>query len=152
MWAKSAIISVLMLFVPLASLDVSTMAFPRTQVGVTEADGLTAVLTTDATITISSIAISGTNAADFSIAATDIKLFPNGAQSPAGTNCDGGFDANHGCILFVTFTPSQRGPRSATLTITSDASNSPQTISLSGIGIGISIMGATTLRGQAVVR
>jgi len=39
------------------------------------------------------------------------------------------------CTINVTFTPQGVGPRKANLTITDNASNSPQTISLAGSGI-----------------
>ena len=51
-------------------------------------------------------------------------------------NC--GFNAPLGpgvtCPIVVAFTPTAPGPRSATLVIVDNASNSPQTVSLSGVG------------------
>jgi hypothetical protein len=41
---------------------------------------------------------------------------------------------NGTCTISVYFTPSTSGARSATLTITDDASNSPQSVALSGVG------------------
>jgi hypothetical protein len=38
------------------------------------------------------------------------------------------------CPIVVTFTPLAAGARTATITITDNASNSPQTVSLSGTG------------------
>jgi hypothetical protein len=39
------------------------------------------------------------------------------------------------CVISVTFSPQHPGPRSETLTITDNASNSPQVISITGTGI-----------------
>jgi hypothetical protein len=39
------------------------------------------------------------------------------------------------CAVNVTFTPTASGPRTGTLTVTSNANNSPSTVSLSGTGI-----------------
>ena len=44
--------------------------------------------------------------------------------------------ANASCTINVTFTPTGTGKRSATLTVTDNAGNSPQTADLSGTGIG----------------
>ncbi|MFN8512851.1 MAG: choice-of-anchor D domain-containing protein [Chloroflexia bacterium] len=65
-------------------------------------------------------ALGGTNPADFahSNGCTGATLLPG--QS---------------CTIQVTFTPSAVGPRSATLTVTDNASGSPQVITLTGVGI-----------------
>ena len=66
-------------------------------------------------------AISGANAADFAIA--------------SGTTCTNGASvaANSSCVINITFTPSATGSAGpAALTITDDAGNSPQTVSLTG--------------------
>jgi hypothetical protein len=47
--------------------------------------------------------------------------------------CNGPYAANASCVITLTFTPLAAGQRSAILTITDDASNSPQTIQVSGI-------------------
>ena len=74
--------------------------------------------TGSATLNISSIAASG----DFA-PATSTK--PCGSTLAAGANC----------IIKVTFTPTQLGTRTGNITITDNASNSPQTVPLSGTGI-----------------
>src|SRR5256885_16904400 len=43
--------------------------------------------------------------------------------------------ANGTCTINVTFSPTATGSRSATLTVTDNASNSPQTAGVSGTGI-----------------
>jgi hypothetical protein len=71
-------------------------------------------------LTISTATIGGTNADDFTTSAdtcTGAMVAPNGA-----------------CTINVTFTPSAEGSRSASLTFTDNASNSPQAVSLTGTG------------------
>jgi hypothetical protein len=50
-------------------------------------------------------------------------------------NCGTSLAAEGSCDLFITFTPPSAGPFTGTVTITDDASDSPQTINLSGTGI-----------------
>jgi hypothetical protein len=70
-------------------------------------------------VTINSIGLTGTNAADFS------QTNECGSSLAAGANCS----------LTVTFTPSQLGPRSASITITDSTLGSPHSVSLSGVGL-----------------
>jgi len=49
-------------------------------------------------------------------------------------NCGTGLAALGTCQVLVSFTPTNSGPQSGTLTITDSAPNSPQTISLTGTG------------------
>jgi poly(3-hydroxybutyrate) depolymerase len=74
-------------------------------------------------VTISSIAIAGGNAP------TDYAWGGNCPISPATLS------AGKSCSIPVIFTPSAIGSRTATLTITDSASNSPQSITLSGNGV-----------------
>jgi hypothetical protein len=71
----------------------------------------------NATLHISSVTPGGNNTADFSNASGTCA----GAIAPAGT-----------CSLSVTFVPLAAGQRTETLTITDDASDSPQVINVSG--------------------
>ncbi len=82
---------------------------------------LTETLTNTATtpVTITSIAINGLNATEF----TQI------------TTCGGSLAAAASCAINVTFTPAQNGPRSAALTIVDDTAGSPHSLSLNGMGI-----------------
>jgi YD repeat-containing protein len=50
-------------------------------------------------------------------------------------NCGGSLPAASSCTIGVTFTPTTTGSRTGTLTVTDNASNSPQTTSLTGTGI-----------------
>lgn len=87
-----------------------------------------------ATLNISSIGFAGLNPGDFS-------------QS---NNCGTTLAISATCTVSVTFTPAAIGSRSASLSIVSDASNSPNTASVTGTGIitlnslnGASLNGAT---------
>ena len=51
------------------------------------------------------------------------------------TSCGASLAAGASCTISVTFTPTATGSRTGTLTITDSASNSPQTVSLSGTGV-----------------
>jgi len=75
-------------------------------------------------LTISSIAISGGNApGDYALdAGGDCPLSPKTLA------------AGKYCSIPVTFTPSALGNRTATLTVADDATNSPQTVALTGTG------------------
>ncbi|MBZ5564287.1 MAG: choice-of-anchor D domain-containing protein [Acidobacteriia bacterium] len=79
-------------------------------------------------LTISSIAIAGTNAADYA------QMNTCGAALEAGANC----------AINVTFTPSAEGSSTATLTVTDSAPGSPHTLSLSGTGTGPDLSVAVT--------
>ena len=83
----------------------------------------TATLTNSGTANLSNIstAISGTNAADFTISADGC----SGVLLPADSSCS----------VSVTFTPKAKGLRAATLSITDNALGSPQTASLTGVGV-----------------
>src|ERR1039457_957496 len=50
-------------------------------------------------------------------------------------NCNGSIPGGGYCTLDVNFTPAASGQRSGTLTVTSNASNSPATFALSGTGV-----------------
>jgi hypothetical protein len=71
-------------------------------------------------ITFSSIVIGGANPGDF-------------IQS--ATTCGTGLAAQANCTISIQFAPIATGARAATLTISSDASNGPQTVALSGTGV-----------------
>jgi Abnormal spindle-like microcephaly-assoc'd, ASPM-SPD-2-Hydin len=68
-------------------------------------------------VNFTNVGINGTNSTDFAQTNTCSSL------SPGGT-----------CTVSVTFTPSAKGARTATLTLTDSATNSPQTAKLSGTG------------------
>src|ERR1019366_6066909 len=68
-------------------------------------------------VTISSIAISGTNAGDFSI---------------ASQTCGTSLAASANCTASIVFKPTAAGTRTATLSFADSATNSPQTVALAG--------------------
>jgi hypothetical protein len=111
--------------VPTAAVSPATLTFPSTNTGATAA-ALTATLTNAGSgpLTIASIAVGGTNSADF------ISTNNCGATLVAGSNC----------TISVKFTPSASGSRTATITITDNANNvagTKQTIALTGTGAGL---------------
>src|SRR5207245_9685409 len=71
-----------------------------------------------ATLSMSSIAITGTNSGDF------------GQSNNCGTSVATGAQ----CTINVTFTPTASGTRTATLSVTDNASGSPQAATLTGTG------------------
>lgn len=106
---------------PGASLSSSSLSFGNQVLNSTSV--LQAVTLTNngtATLSISSIAVTGANASDF-------------AQS---NNCGSSLAMLSSCTINVTFNPSALGVRSASVTITDNAaSGSPQTVTLSGTGV-----------------
>jgi hypothetical protein len=59
---------------------------------------------------------------------------PPGNNGTRWTNWQAGSSGS--CVINVTFTPTTSGNRSGSLTLTDNASNSPQTIGLTGLGLG----------------
>ena len=99
----------------------STLNFGNEPVSDTAISQMVTVQNTSVfTVNVSTTAISGTNAGDFS------------AQS--GQSSCGNLGGGASCKIAVSFTPQALGPRTATLSITDSASGSPQTVSLSGTG------------------
>lgn len=70
----------------------------------------------NAALHITSIVVGGNNSNDFS----------------STNNCVGTFTPGIGCTIGVTFAPLASGERTETITLTDDASNSPQIINVSG--------------------
>jgi hypothetical protein len=104
---------------PVASLSAASLSFGSQTVGTTSAaQTVTLSNTGNATLSITSIAVTGTNASDF-----------------AQTNtCGSSVTAGAKCTIAVLFTPSALGTRTAALSISDNASGSPQTVPLSGAG------------------
>jgi YVTN family beta-propeller protein len=107
---------------PVFSPSASTLPFGSQPDGVkTSAMTVTVTNTGNASLTISAVAISGTNGADFAISAN---------------TCNGAIVAANGtCTASVTFTPSIVGGESASLKFTDNATNSPQSVALTGTGV-----------------
>jgi trimeric autotransporter adhesin len=105
---------------PAVTLSPTSLSFGTVAIGTTSAVKTVTVRNTGtATLTITTIAISGTNSGDFSKTATTC-----GASLAAGARC----------TISVDFKPAASGARSAALSITDNASGSPQQVPLSGIG------------------
>ena len=108
----------------------SSLAFGSVTVG--SSSSLTETLTngTSSAITISSIAVSGADAADFTV---------------SGNSCGTSLAASTSCSVTVLFQPAATGSRTATLTFKDSATNSPQTVALSGTGTSSSKTGSVTV-------
>jgi hypothetical protein len=102
-------------------LSPTGLTFPNQAVGTTSApETLTLTNTGNATLTITSIQVTGTNSGDFAETNTC------GTTVPAGGNC----------TINVTFTPMATGTRTAAVSITDNAVGSPQSAGLTGVGTG----------------
>jgi len=98
------------------------LAFGPQVVGATTADRpLTVSNPGIGSLHIKTATLSGANAADFAIKSNAC------ANAPVAQGSS--------CLLQLNFQPSALGPRSATLTITDDALDSPQLVTLSGTGV-----------------
>ena len=111
---------------PAASLSPASLSFGNQTVGASSAaQSITLSNTGTAALSISGIAITGTNSGDFT------QTHTCGASLAAGTSC----------TISVTFKPTATGSRSAGVAITDNASGSPQTAALSGSGVSSSTTG-----------
>jgi hypothetical protein len=101
------------------SLSPTSLAFGNQSVDVTStAQSVTLSNTGNASLSITSLALTGSNASDF-----------------AQTNtCGSSLAAGANCTIVVMFTPSLTGTRTASVSIADNASGSPQTVPLSGAG------------------
>jgi hypothetical protein len=104
---------------PMATLNPTSLSFGNQNVNTTSgAKGLEVKNTGNNTLTISSIAISGTNATDFS----------------QTNNCPSSLPPGAHCNINVNFSPTSLGTRTASLNVSGNASNGPQMASLTGAG------------------
>ena len=103
------------------SVNPTSMSFASQTLNSSSA-AMTATLTNSSTsaIAISSVGLSGANPGEFSISAK---------------TCGASLAASASCTASVVFKPTVAGSRTATLVFTDGASNSPQTVSLSGTGV-----------------
>src|SRR5439155_547392 len=105
------------------SVSPASLAFGNQQVGTTSApQAVTFSNTSNGTVSISSISITGTNRGDF-------------AQTNTCPLSPATLAASTSCTINVTFTPTASGARSGTLSVADNAAGSPQTASLSGTGV-----------------
>lgn len=113
--------------VPTLALSASALDFGNSQTGVPKALPAITLSNTGAADLVFSVdpgdpaALGGDNPADFSVSDT----------------CGATLLAGQSCTVTGTFTPTATGSRSATLTISSDASNGAQVIALGGNGVAL---------------
>ena len=102
---------------PVVMISPGSVTFSGVVEGTTSSPSMITVTNSGgAALNISSIKVGGTNAGDFASTST----------------CGTVLAAAGSCTISVTFTPMTAGSRSATITLTDNAPNSPQVISLSG--------------------
>jgi hypothetical protein len=101
------------------SLSETSLTFANQAIGTSSATQTLTLTNTGTLPLIGSIAMTGTNAGDFS-----------------QTNTCGSIVAAGGkCTISVDFKPTQMGARTASITITDNTSSSPESVALSGTGI-----------------
>jgi Abnormal spindle-like microcephaly-assoc'd, ASPM-SPD-2-Hydin len=111
---------------PAVSLAPTSLKWGKVLVGTTASGKkkVTVTNTGDATLSISNIATTG----DFALVAVK--------KTKKVTPCANGISMAPGgsCLVKVSFTPTQTGPRTGALTFTDNAPNSPQSVGLTGTG------------------
>ena len=118
------------------SLSPTSLSFGNQVDGTTSAaKSITVTNTGTATITFTTIAVTGANSANF-------------AESD---NCLPNLTAGNTCTINVTFSPTTAGSYSASVTLTDNATNSPQSAPLSGTGIVPVTLSSSTLAFGAVL-
>jgi hypothetical protein len=109
-----------------ASLSADTLAFAAQSVGTASAvRTITLTNTGQAPLTLNTLALAGTSAAEFTRA---------GTCAAAGTVAVGAT-----CTVQLAFAPAAVGARTATLTVTSNAANGNATLALNGTGVQASM-------------
>ena len=102
-----------------ATVSPTSLTFPKQTVGTTSgAKTVTLRNNLLTTLTVSSLTFTGADPNDFFQTST----------------CDGSVGAQSTCTISVTFKPTAKGARTATLNVNDSANNSPQTVSLTGTG------------------
>jgi hypothetical protein len=100
-----------------ANVSPSSLLFGNQSVGATStAQAVTLTNSGNAALSVTSIAVFGVNASDFT----------------QNNNCGSSVAASAKCSIVVLFTPSALGTRTAALSISDNATGSPQSVSLSG--------------------
>jgi hypothetical protein len=104
---------------PTVTLTPASIAFPATILGTTtDAQIVTLKNTSTVSVTLTSIVLGGTNPADFE------EL----------TNCGASLAASATCSIYVAFKPVAAAAYSGTISVTDNATGSPQKITLTGTG------------------
>jgi hypothetical protein len=104
----------------IASLSPGSLNFGNQTAGITSSpQNVTLTNNGNINLTISLIQISGTNSGDFN----------------QTNNCPSSLTPNNSCQIGVTFTPTTTGTRNAAVSVTDNAPGSPQSVSLTGVGV-----------------
>jgi hypothetical protein len=107
---------------PIVSLSPTTLTFGNQTISTTSASQpVTLSNTGNAALNVASIAIAGTNGADF-------------AET---NNCPEVLTPTAQCTVTVTFTPSVLSAETASLQFTDNAADSPESVALSGTGVNV---------------
>ena len=107
------------LALPAVTLSPGSLTFATTKQGSTSpAQTVTITNSGAATLHISSVLLGGSNPADFQVTSA----------------CSGAYPVAATCNITVTFSPNGAGQRTANITITEDAPDSPQLVQLTGTG------------------
>jgi len=101
------------------SLSSSSLNFGNQTVGIPSSPQVVTLTNTGNIALTLAIAVIGTNSTDFSQTNT----------------CGTSVSAGGNCTISVTFTPSAAGTRTAAVSITDNAPGSPQSVSLTGVGV-----------------
>lgn len=110
---------------PAVTLNPTSIAFGNQTQGTSSGNhAVTLTNSGSGPLAISGIALTGTNAADF---------------STNSSTCGSSLAASASCSLNVVFTPSLVASETASLTYTTNASSSPDNVSLTGTGIAVTI-------------
>jgi hypothetical protein len=121
---------------PVVTLAPTSLNFGKQVLGISSAaQPVTLTNTGTAVLNLTSIAIAGTDPADFS----------------ETNNCGTTVAANASCTINVTFDPTMGGTRTGTVSVTDNASGSPQTVTLTGTGTAVQLVPASlTFASQTV--
>jgi hypothetical protein len=122
---------------PVATLSTISIQFFNQMAGTTTSLPQLVRLTNtgSSTLSITSISVIGTNAADF----------------PQSNDCGTSVLAGGFCTITITFSPSVIGPRSASVSIVDNAAGSPHSIALSGNGMK-TVSGTGRITGTGVIK
>ena len=105
---------------PVVSLSPTSLSFANATVGTTSsAQTVTVKNAGNATLTFSSVSVTGANASSF------IK---------SASTCGSSLTAGSSCTISIEFQPTATGPLSAALSLVDNAAGSPQSVPLSGTG------------------
>ena len=110
---------------PGVSLSPTSLSFGNEPIAAaSSSQTITVTNTAGAALTISSIALSGSNPTDFT----------------ENNTCGTSLAAGDSCTVVISFTPSASGGFTASLSIADNASGSPQTVALSGTGMHVVVL------------